>query len=63
MRRLGEEQGSCGYSLMKMLVCALYVEQNEKWTTVRRYMRMEPLYEEENRILKVDPEKEVVEAT
>lgn len=48
---------------MKMLVCALYVEQNEKWTTVRKYMRMEPLYEEENRILKVDPEKEVVEAT
>jgi len=42
------------------LISALCIEQNEEWTTGKRYMRMEPLYEGENQILKVEPEKEVV---
>ena len=42
------------------LICALCIEQNEEWLTGRRYMRMEPLYEGENEILKVEPGKEVV---
>jgi len=45
------------------LICALCVEQNEEWSTGKRYMRMEPLYEGENQILKVDPERGVVKAT
>jgi len=45
-----------------LFVCALCVEQNEEWSTGRRYMRMQPLYEGENRILKVDSEKSVLEA-
>ena len=36
------------------------IEQNEEWLTGRRYMKMEPLYEGENEILKVEPEKGVV---
>ena len=42
------------------LISALCIEQNEEWLTGRRYMKMEPLYEGENEILKVEPEKEVV---
>ena len=42
------------------LICALCIEQNEEWLTGRRYMKMEPLYEGENEILKVEPGKEVV---
>ena len=42
------------------LICALCIEQNEEWLTGRRYMKMEPLYEGENEILKVEPEKGVV---
>ena len=42
------------------LISALCIEQNEEWLTGRRYMKMEPLYEGENEILKVEPGKEVV---
>jgi len=42
------------------LICALCIEQNEEWLTGRRYMKMEPLYEGENEILKVEPGKGVV---
>jgi transposase-like protein len=45
------------------LICAICIEQNEEWLTGKRYMRMEPLYEGENEILKVEPEKEVMEVT
>jgi putative transposase len=42
------------------LISALCIEQNEEWITAKRYIKMESLYEGENQILKVEPEKEVV---
>ena len=44
------------------LVSALAIEQSEEWLTGKRYLRMDELYEGENQILKVDPDKGVVAA-
>lgn len=44
------------------LVSALSIEQSEEWLTGKRYLRMDELYEGENQILKMDPDKGVVAA-
>lgn len=44
------------------LVSALAIEQSEEWLTGKRYLRMDELYEGENQILKVNPDRGVVAA-
>ena len=42
------------------LISALCIEQNEEWLTGKRYLTMEELYEEENQILRVEPQETAV---